>query len=42
MFTQLTAMTPSSEHIGNFGIQERRFKNEDYSADLQAFIEQIR
>jgi flavodoxin len=42
MFQTLAEMTPESEHIGNFGIQERRFKNEDYSADLEAFIEKIR
>jgi flavodoxin len=42
MFSQLAAMTPDSEHIGNFGIQEKRFKNEDYSADLEAFVEKIK
>lgn len=42
MFSQLTAMTPDSEHVANFGIIEKRFKNEDYSADLEAFIDKIR
>ncbi|MFX1606567.1 MAG: flavodoxin family protein [Promethearchaeota archaeon] len=41
MFSRLAEMTPSSEHIGNFGIQEDRFRNEDYSADLEALIEKI-
>jgi flavodoxin len=42
MFPRLVEMTPGSEHIGNFGIQEDRFRNEDYSADLEAFIDSIR
>ena len=42
MFDTLAEMTPDSDHIGNFGIQEKRFKNEDYSADLEAFIEKIK
>jgi flavodoxin len=42
MFSRLAEMTPDSEHIANFGIQEKRFKNEDYSADLEAFIEKIK
>ena len=42
MFSQLAEMTPDSEHVGNFGIQEKRFKNEDYSAELEAFIDKVR
>lgn len=42
MFPQLAEMAPNSEHIGNFGIQEDRFLNEDYTADLDAFIEKIK
>lgn len=42
LFPQLIEMTPASEHIGNFGITEDRFKNEDYGADLAAFIDDIR
>ena len=42
MFQTLAEMTPDSEHIGNFGIQEKRFKEEDYSSDLEAFIEKIK
>ena len=42
MFPRLVEMTPGSEHIGNFGIIEDRFRNEDYSADLEAFIDKIR
>ena len=42
MFPQLAEMTPDSEHVGTFGIQEDRFRNEDYSADLDAFIEKIK
>jgi flavodoxin len=42
MFPRLAEMTPDSEHIANFGIKEDRFKNEDYSADLEAFVEKIR
>jgi flavodoxin len=42
MFLRLAEMTPSSEHIGNFGIKEDRFRNEDYSGDLEAFIKKIR
>jgi len=42
MFPQLSEMTPDSEHVGYFGIQEERFKNEDYSDDLRAFIEKVK
>jgi flavodoxin len=42
MFPQLVEMTPESEHIGNFGIQDKRFKNEDYSVDLESFVEMIK
>ena len=42
MFPQLVALTPDSEHIGNFGITDKRLKNEDYSADLEAFIEKVK
>ncbi len=42
MFPQLIEMTPDSEHIANFGIQDKRFKNEDYSAELEAFIDKVR
>ncbi|MGY5878755.1 MAG: flavodoxin [Candidatus Thorarchaeota archaeon] len=42
MFPRLAEMTPDSEHVGNFGIMEKRFKNEDYSADLEAFIAKIK
>lgn len=42
IFPQLVEMAPDSEHVGTFGILEDRFKNEDYSADLQAFIEKIK
>ena len=42
MFPQLAEMTPNSEHIGNFGIQEHRFLKEDYTADLEAFVEKIK
>jgi flavodoxin len=42
MFSRLAEMTSGSDHIGNFGIKEDRFKNEDYSADLEAFIDKIR
>jgi len=42
MFLRLAEMTPDSEHIGNFGIREDRFRNEDYSADLETFIEKIK
>ncbi|TFG28511.1 flavodoxin [Candidatus Thorarchaeota archaeon] len=42
MFGRLAEMTPDSEHVGSFGIQEEQFKNEDYSADLEAFIEKIK
>jgi hypothetical protein len=42
IFTQLIEMTPDSEHIGNFGIQEKRLKNEDYSAELNAFVEKVK
>ena len=42
MFHTLAEMTPDSNHIGNFGIQEKRFKNEDYTVDLDAFIEKIK
>ena len=42
LFPQLIEMTPDSEHVGNFGITEDRFKNEDYSADLTSFVESIR
>jgi flavodoxin len=42
LFPQLAEITPDSEHVGNFGIIEDRFRNEDYSADLEAFIEKIK
>ena len=42
MFHTLAEMTSDSEHICNFGIKEERFKNEDYSADLDEFIEKIK
>ena len=42
MFPRLEEKTLGSEHVGNFGIREERFMNEDYSADLEAFIEKIR
>jgi len=42
MFPQLAEMTPNSEHIGNFGILEHRFLNEDYSAELDEFIDKIK
>ena len=42
MFSQLAEMTPDSEHVGNFGIREKRFKNEDYRAELDAFIEEVK
>jgi flavodoxin len=42
MFHQLAEMTPDSEHVANFGIREEEFKNEDYSAELEAFIEKVK
>ena len=42
MFPRLQEMTPDSEHLATFGIMEERFKNEDYSADLEAFIEKAK
>ena len=42
IFSQLASMTPNSEHVGTFGITEKRFKNNDYSADLEAFIEKVK
>lgn len=42
MFPQLAEMIPDSAIVGTFGIQEERFMNEDYSEDLEAFIEKIK
>lgn len=42
MFPQLVSLTPDSEHIGNFGIQEKHFKEDDYASELEAFIEKIK
>ncbi len=42
MFHQLEEMTPDSEHVANFGIREEVFKKEDYSAELEAFIEKVK
>ncbi len=42
MFTRLAEMTPDSEIIATFGIMEDRFRNEDYSADLQEFIDKVK
>ncbi len=42
MFPQLEALTPDSDHIGTFGITEKRFKEEDYITDLEAFIAKIK
>jgi flavodoxin len=42
IFPQLKALTPESEHIGTFGITQKRFKEGDYESELEAFIELIR
>ena len=42
MFPQLASLTPDSEHIGNFGIQVKHFKEDDYASELEAFIEKIK
>ena len=42
MFPKLETSTPDSEHIGNFGITQKRFKEEDYSTELEAFIAKIK
>jgi hypothetical protein len=42
IFPQLVAMTPGSDHVGTFGITEKRFKEGGYESELEAFIEQIR
>jgi hypothetical protein len=42
MFSQLAEMTPESDHVGNFGILEKRFKNEDYGSELEAFVAKIK
>jgi flavodoxin len=42
MFPQLVALIPDSEHIGNFGITQKRFKEEDYSSELEAFVAKIK
>ncbi|MHA2188044.1 MAG: flavodoxin family protein [Candidatus Thorarchaeota archaeon] len=42
IFPQLAEMTPESDHVGNFGIQEKRFKNEDYSSELEASVAKIK
>jgi flavodoxin len=42
IFPQLVEMTPESDHIGTFGILEEHFLNEDYSTDLETFIEKIK
>ena len=42
MFPKLVAMIPDSEHIDNFGITQKRFKEEDYSSDLDAFVAKIK
>ncbi|MFW9919605.1 MAG: flavodoxin family protein [Candidatus Thorarchaeota archaeon] len=42
MFTRLAEMIPDSEIIARFGIMEDRFRNEDYSADLQEFIDKVK
>ena len=42
MFPQFKAMTPESEHIATFGITEKRFKEEDYQSEFDAFIAQIK
>ena len=42
IFPQLKEMTPESEHIGTFGITQKRFKEEDYEGELEAFIAQIK
>ncbi|MCK5389114.1 MAG: hypothetical protein KAJ36_01405 [Candidatus Thorarchaeota archaeon] len=38
MFPKLVALIPDSEHIGSFGITQKRFKEEDYSSELEAFV----
>jgi flavodoxin len=42
MFPQLVELIPDSEHIGNFGITQKRFKEEDYSSELEAFVAKIK
>ena len=42
IFPQLKSMTNESEHVGTFGITEKRFKEGDYTSDLEAFIAQIK
>jgi len=42
MFPKLVALIPDSEHIGNFGITQKRFKEEDYSCELEAFAAKIK
>lgn len=42
MFPKLVALIPDSEHIGNFGITQKRFKEEDYSTELEAFVAKIK
>ena len=42
MFPKLVALIPDSEHKGNFGITQKRFKEEDYSSELEAFVAKIK
>jgi hypothetical protein len=35
-------MTPESDHIGTFGITEKRFKEGGYESELEDFIAQIK
>ena len=42
MFTKLVALIPDSEHVGNFGITQKRFRGEDYSPELEEFVAKIK
>jgi flavodoxin len=42
MFYQLRAMTPDSEHIGTFSINEKHFKEGGYEDELEQFIAKVK
>lgn len=42
MFSQLKAMTPESEHLVTFSINEKYFKEEDYESEIEAFIVKLK
>jgi flavodoxin len=42
MFPKLEALTPDSEHVATFGLNEKMFKEGNYDSELQEFISKLK